>query len=149
MILTNKFKNYSRYETRAFETKSAQFLEIFKKANGLLVDARNLKVKPKPIKTEENKDNIIFLDPSVEVEFRCLDKEKVTVKEAFDVYERWFAALDELTEQNQARLHHPKLLAHVANVLIICATIQEILQVAADMTPGGDLPDLPPGPKAG
>lgn len=130
MIPTNKFKSYSTYEVRAFEKQSDQFLQIFKTANELLKNAKDGKKVTKD-KDDTSADNVVFINPSVEVEFAKLKEEQMPLHEIFNIYERWFASLDTLIKNNATRLHRPKMLAHVANILVVCSSIREVLEAAS------------------
>jgi hypothetical protein len=131
MIPTNKFKSYSAYEVRAFEKQSEEFLQIFKTANELLKNAKDGKKATKD-KDDVSADNVIFLDPSIEIQFAKLKEEKMPLHEIFEIYGRWFNSLDMLVKGNTTRLHRPKMLAHVANILVVCSSVREVLEAAVN-----------------
>jgi hypothetical protein len=131
MIPSNTLADCSPVENAYMAKKSEEFLEIFLEISKLLSTRKMVKLKI----SKEQENNSIWLDPSIRTEYFKLMDAKMPVQEIFSVYERWFNQLYNLAIINEQRLHKKKIAAHMAEILIICASFEKVLSQAANGKP--------------
>lgn len=131
MIPSDRFIDYGHDDNNRMSKKAEEFLEIFNEVSKKISTRKLVKLKVPP----GEEDNSIWIDPSVKREFMELKDTKMPVQKIVDVYDRWFEQLYKLTIINEQRLHRKKVSFHITEIMIICASFQEILKVAIEGMP--------------
>lgn len=131
MIPSDRFIDYGHDDNTRMAKKAEEFLEIFNEVSKKISTRKLVKLKVLP----GEEDNSIWIDPSIMREFMELKDTKMPVQKIVDVYDRWFEQLYKLTIINEQRLHKKKVSFHLTEMMIICASFQEILKVAIEGMP--------------
>lgn len=132
MIPTTRFIDYSMTDNIRMAEKAAEFFPIFEEASQKLVKAKETKLK---VVKDDTRSNDIYINPSIRVEFAKLLDSKMPVHLIIDKYEEWFEELYRLTVVNEPWLTHKAVFQHMAEVMTICATFEDILNYAKEGLP--------------
>jgi len=135
MIPSDRFVDYDPEDNLDMAKKAERFLEIFNESSKKISIRKLVKLKVEAAQ----EDNSIWIDPSIRRQFMELKDKEMPVLQIIDIYERWFEQLYKLTEINEQRLHKKKISFHITEILIMCASFQEIIKKATE--------GLPPPPK--
>jgi hypothetical protein len=114
MIVSNAFKDYSMQELSEIRDSVHEMNDFLIKTNEIYT-----KEKTKPTKTE---DNVIYIDPSIKVEFDEMKELSVLFHEAVSVYREWHVKIFNLAVKNIGSYSNPKVQSHIGELVAICAT---------------------------
>lgn len=135
MIPSDRFVDYDPQDNLDMAKKVERFLEIFNESSKKISIRKLAKLKVEV----GQEDNSIWIDPSIRRQFMELKDKEMPVLQIIDIYEHWFEQLHKLTEINEQRLHRKKISFHITEIMIICASFQEIIKKAAE----GIIPPAP------
>lgn len=103
------------------------FFPIFEEVATKLKAIKEAKVK---VKADTSRPNDIYINPKIKADFKRMLEQEVPVHVAIGIYDEWFDELYRLAIVNEPWLSHPKVFEHVAEILTICATFQDVLEAA-------------------
>lgn len=141
MIPTTRFVDYNVSDNIRMAEIAKEFFPIFEEASTKLKEAKEAKEKSKKAKKDKDAPkpptppNDIYINPGIKVEFVKLQDAKMPTHLIIDKYDEWFEELYRLTTVNEPWLGHDAVFKHLAEILSICATIQDILDFAKQGLP--------------
>lgn len=128
MIPTNRFLDYSVSQNKELGKRAEEFLESFTLSTKKLKERQGAKLK---VEGDTTEDNSIWIDPSIKVQYEKMKTAELPLHAIFDIYDAWFDQLFKLVVINEHRLHRKAIQKHITEIIMICATFQEILQAGA------------------
>lgn len=132
MIPSDRFLDYSFDENQEMGKKAEEFLHSFKESSEKLTSRKNSKLK---MVAGELPDNSIWINPSITVDFQRLKTTVMPLNQIFDRYDIWFDELFRLVIINEPRLHRPRIAKHIIEIMMVCSSFQEILQIGTHGLP--------------
>lgn len=132
MIPTTRFLDYNPTENLRMAEVVKDFFEIFEEVSTKLKDVHDKKLK---LVADETRPNDIHINPSIQAEYFKLEKAEMPIHLIIPKYEEWFDELYRLTIVNEPWLAHKQVFRHLAEIMAVCATFEQILTKAREGLP--------------